>query len=80
MHVDFKRDANGKITHVDGAEVPSDYRDPEFERFDSQQKHVHEWLSYISSAMRLGWHNFSDEMKAAIAANAESIASNEHWD
>lgn len=80
VHVEFKRDDTGKITHVDGDEVPSDYREPEFERFDKQAKHVHEWISYISRAMRLGWSNFSDEMKAVTAANAELIASNEQWE
>lgn len=63
-----------------GLSVPEDYREPEFERFDKEKKHVHEWLSYISPALRALWSGFTHEQKAAIAANAENMASNEHWD
>jgi hypothetical protein len=69
-----------RFIHHGGLSVPEDYREPEFERFDAQEKHVHEWLSYISPALRALWPSFTHEQKAAIAANAERLASNEHWD
>jgi hypothetical protein len=76
----YTLDLEGKYKFIDGEEVPCDYREPDFARYDKATKHVHEWLHYISPALRELWPTFTDEQKAVIAANAESTASNENWD
>jgi hypothetical protein len=80
VNIEVVRDTEGKITSIDGDEVPSDYRNPNFEAFDKDHKHVHEWLSYISNTLRVLWDGFEDIEKAAIAASAEATAGHEDWD
>ena len=72
--------SDGKFTHIGGELVPSDYREPDINAFDKKSKHIHEWINYLSDAMRELWGTFTDEQKAAIAAQAQSIADREHWD
>lgn len=76
----IERYPDGRIWRINDTFVPEDYQAPKFDEFDRPGKKIHEWLSYISDAMREIWHTFTDEQKAIIATNAEEAASREEWE
>jgi len=41
---------------------------------------VHNWQNYIGDRVKALWRNLSDDIKLAIAQDAEERASNEDWD
>jgi hypothetical protein len=56
--------------------TPSDYAVPDWGIHDK----VHCWRNYISDEVRALWPEFSDAQKAALARQADEIASREEWD
>lgn len=57
-------------------ETPADHAEP---RWD-QLRRAHEWKRYISEELRLMWHEFTVEQRAAIARMAQGQADAEDWD
>lgn len=60
----------------EGIYPPVDYANPNW----SKAERVHEWKNYISEPLESIWMSFTDEQKAVIADNAQSIADREEWD
>ena len=56
--------------------LPDDYKNPKWE----EAKRVHDWRNYIDDEVRAIWDAFTDEQKAALAAQADASAAAEEWD
>lgn len=57
-------------------DTPTDYLAP---HWDAAGR-MHDWRNYISTEVREIWETFTGEQRAAMARQADSIASNEEWD
>lgn len=57
-----------------------DYKNPDWDEFNKQWKHVHEWKSYCYEDLEGIWDTFTDIQKKTIAENLQDIADNEEWD
>ena len=56
--------------------TPRDYLSPNWEDDDR----VHNWRNYIHEEVQAMWDTFTPAQKAALARQADEMASNEHWD
>lgn len=57
-------------------ETPRDYAEPDWQAV----RRTHEWKRYISEELRMMWHQFTPEQRAAIARMAQGQADAEDWD
>jgi hypothetical protein len=55
--------------------TPTDHLVPEWEKAGK----VHDWRNYISDEVRALWETFTPEQCAALARQAEQMASHEIW-
>ena len=57
-------------------DTPCDFERPEWDKAGK----VHDWRNYISEEVQVLWLALSLEVRAALARQAEDVASNEEWD
>lgn len=62
----------------EGERVAREALDPELNWMDGGR--VHNWRSYIGPRVRQLWASLNDDMKIALALDADEIAGNEEWD
>lgn len=55
-------------------------KNPDWEEFDRQFKHIHEWQTYITDEVRFNWNKIPLIGRCAIISCCEEMASNENWD
>jgi hypothetical protein len=61
------------------------YRDPrkQSDVDDPQWDHagrVHDWRNHVGFGIKKIWHTFTPEQRMALAEDAKTRASDEHWD
>lgn len=54
-------------------------QNPDWEIFDAEAMHVHDWRSYITDEVREMWFNIPLIGRCAVIACCENVASNEEW-
>ena len=55
-------------------------REPEWEEFHKQLKHVHDWRTYIPEGFEKNWENIPIECRMYMVGVADNAASMESWD
>ena len=55
-------------------------KNPSWEKFDAQYKHVHDWRTYISDEVREKWDLFTMESKCLAIHISQEVADREYWD
>ncbi len=53
---------------------------PNWEQFDNEFKHVHDWRTYITGEVREKWAAIDLEARCIVINIAQSCADKEHWD
>ena len=53
---------------------------PNWEQFDNEWKHVHDWRTYITDEVREQWAVIDLEARCIAINIAQSCADQEHWD
>ena len=53
---------------------------PEWEEFDNNRPHVHDWQTYITDEVRKHWAAIDLEARCVAIHIAESCAGLEEWD
>jgi hypothetical protein len=61
------------------ASYSKDANNPQWEEWDRQWKHVHDWQTYAQK-LRPFWNQLSLEARCAVVAVCEEAASREDWD
>lgn len=56
--------------------TPPDYLEPDWEN----AKRVHDWKNHVGDEIQALWLTFNPAQKAALARQAEKLASDEDWD
>ena len=52
---------------------------PNWEQYDKQTKHVHDWRSYITDGVRMAWFEIPLEGRIAVIEVAQECADGEGW-
>lgn len=53
---------------------------PNWEEFDNQQKHIHDWRSYIPIHIRNNWIRLTMRERLLVIEVAQHAADQEEWD
>ncbi len=53
---------------------------PQWEDFDKQWKHVHDWRTYVTTEIRVAWFDIDVATRCLIISIAQEAADHEHWD
>jgi hypothetical protein len=56
--------------------TPDDFQYPDW---DAAEK-CHDWKNHVGEHVRAIWDGFTNDQKAAIATDAEELATAEEWD
>ncbi len=68
---------------MNNADYIKDFKETSYEWYApkwEEYRKVHCWRNYISEDLIEIWDSFSDIQKYHIYKNADSLASDEHWD
>lgn len=57
-----------------------DAKNPDWEAFDKEWTHVHDWRTYVTEDVRENWDSISLVGRCAVIACCEEAAGNEEWD
>ncbi len=52
---------------------------PDWEGYDDEWKHVHDWRTYITNEVRERWAAIDLEARCIVINIAQSCADEEHW-
>jgi hypothetical protein len=53
---------------------------PNWEEFDKQWKHVHDWRTYITDEVREVWNDIDLEARCIVIHIAQASADSESWE
>ena len=56
--------------------TPDNWSEPDF----ANAGRVHDWRNYVSEEICAMWPSMPDQLKQALARQAEATASNEEWE
>lgn len=55
-------------------------KNPDWEEFDKEWKHVHDWRTYITEEVKTNWDKIPLIGRCAIISCCKEVASRENWD
>ena len=60
--------------------VLEEARNPDWEEFDSLNKRIHDWRSYVTEEVREAWFSLPEIARCVVILCCDETAGNEEWD
>ena len=60
--------------------APADFACPNWDDYNKEYKHVHDWRRYMNGALRVHWPHMTLISRAVVAVALQDTADKEEWD